>query len=110
MTLQQLRVFVAVAERQHLTQAAEALHLAQSAVSASVAALEAQHGIRLFDRVGRGIQLTAAGAAFFIEARAVLERAEQASRVLTRCHHNHKVLSITDEAPPNEPVSRSLPR
>ena len=40
MTLDQLRVFVAVAERQHVTQAAEALHLAQSAVSAQIAALE----------------------------------------------------------------------
>ena len=38
MTLEQLRVFVAVAERQHVTCAAEALNIAQSAVSASIAA------------------------------------------------------------------------
>ena len=59
MTLDQLRVFVA--ERQHVTQAAEALHLVQSAVSAHVAALEERYKTRLFERVGRGIRLTQAG-------------------------------------------------
>lgn len=61
MTLEQLRVFVAVAERQHVTQAARALNLAQSAASAAIAALEGQHGVRLFHRVGRGIELTETG-------------------------------------------------
>ena len=42
MTLEQLRIFVAVAERLHMTRAAEALNLTQSAVSAAVAALEAR--------------------------------------------------------------------
>ena len=83
MTLEQLRVFVAVAERQHMTRAAEALHLAQSAVSAAVAGLEARHGARLFSRVGRGIELTEAGTLFLGEARAVLARAEAAELVLS---------------------------
>lgn len=78
MTLEQLRVFVAVAERQHMTRAAEALHLAQSAVSAGIAALEGRHGAKLFSRVGRGIELTEAGRVFLDEARAVLARAEAA--------------------------------
>ena len=78
MTLEQLRVFVAVAERQHVTRAAEALHLAQSAVSAAVSALEGRHGAKLFSRVGRGIELTEAGRIFLDEARAVLARAEAA--------------------------------
>ena len=72
MTLEQLRVFVAVAERQHVTRAAEALNIAQSAVSASIAALEGRHGAKLFNRVGRRIELTEAGALFLAEARAVL--------------------------------------
>src|SRR6202007_3447135 len=80
MTLEQLRVFVAAAERQHVTRAAEALNLAQSAVSAAIAALEARHGAKLFHRVGRGIELTEAGALFLVEARAVLARAEAAER------------------------------
>jgi DNA-binding transcriptional LysR family regulator len=82
MTLEQLRVFVAVAERQHVTRAAEALNLAQSAASAAIAALEAQYGTKLFDRVGRGIALTEAGRVFLGEARAVLARAEAAELAL----------------------------
>jgi DNA-binding transcriptional LysR family regulator len=82
MTLDQLRVFVAVAERQHVTQAAAALNIAQSAVSAAIASLEARHGARLFHRVGRGIELTEAGRIFLEEARGVLGRAEAAERVL----------------------------
>src|SRR5580693_10771024 len=83
MTLEQLRVFVAVAERQHVTRAAEALNIAQSAVSASIAALEGRHGAKLFHRVGRRIELTEAGALFLAEARAVLARAESAELVLS---------------------------
>ncbi len=82
MTLAQLRVFVAVAERQHLTRAAEALHVAQSAVSRSILTLEDEYQVRLFDRVGRGIRLSPTGTAFLGEARAVLVRVEQAAQVL----------------------------
>lgn len=82
MTLDQLRVFVAVAERQHVTRAAEALNIAQSAASAAIAALEAAHGVRLFNRVGRGIELTGEGLRFLADARAVLARAEAAELVL----------------------------
>jgi DNA-binding transcriptional LysR family regulator len=83
MTLEQLRVFVAVAERQHVTRAAAALNLAQSAVSAAIAALEGRHGTKLFHRVGRGVELTAAGALFLVEARAILSRVEAAGLVLS---------------------------
>jgi DNA-binding transcriptional LysR family regulator len=83
MTLEQLKIFVAVAERQHITRAAEALALTQSAVSASIAALEARHGTNLFDRVGRGITLTTAGELFLPEARAVLARAATAEQTLS---------------------------
>ncbi len=76
MTLEQLRIFVEVATRLHVTQAAGVLNLTQSAVSASVAALEAQHGVRLFDRVGRRIELTEAGAIFLPQAQALMAQAE----------------------------------
>ncbi len=82
MTLEQLRIFVAVAERQHVTRAAEALNLAQSAASAAIAALEARHGTKLFHRIGRGIELTEAGTRFLAEARSVLARAAAAELVL----------------------------
>jgi DNA-binding transcriptional LysR family regulator len=82
MTLEQLRIFVAVAERQHVTRAAEALNLTQSAVSSAVTALEARHGIALFDRVGRNIVLNQAGEIFLVEARAVLARVAAAEAAL----------------------------
>src|SRR5258706_11456680 len=82
MTLEQLRIFIAVAEKQHVTQAASELHLTQSATSAAIAALEARYGIKLFDRVGRGIALTQTGRDFLNEARAVVARAKAAAQVL----------------------------
>jgi DNA-binding transcriptional LysR family regulator len=82
MTLEQLRIFIAVAERQHVTQAASELNLTQSATSAAIAALEARYGVKLFDRVGRGIVLTQTGRDFLIEARAVVARAKAAAEVL----------------------------
>ncbi len=82
MTLDQLRIFVAVAERQHVTRAAEALNLAQSAASAAIASLESRHGTKLFHRVGRNIELTEPGRAFLDEARAVLARVAAAELML----------------------------
>jgi DNA-binding transcriptional LysR family regulator len=82
MTLEQLRVFVAVAEREHVTRAAAELGLTQSATSAAVAALEARYATKLFNRIGRRIELTQAGRLFLVEARAVLARAAAAETVL----------------------------
>jgi DNA-binding transcriptional LysR family regulator len=83
MTLDQLRVFIAVAERQHVTRAAGELNLTQSATSAAIAALEGRYGVKLFDRVGRGIVLTRTGHEFLREARDVVSRAKVAERVLS---------------------------
>lgn len=82
MTLEQLRIFIAVAEKQHVTRAASELNLTQSATSAAIAALERRYGIKLFDRVGRGIVLTQIGRDFLNEARAVVARAKAATQVL----------------------------
>ncbi|BBD96799.1 LysR family transcriptional regulator [Sphingobium amiense] len=82
MTLEQLRLFVEVAEREHVTAAARALNLTQSAVSNAIAALETRHGVQLFDRVGRGIVVNETGRQFLIEARQVLARAGQAEAAL----------------------------
>jgi DNA-binding transcriptional LysR family regulator len=95
MTLEQLRVFVAVAERQHVTKAAQALNLAQSAASNAIAVLEARHDTKLFDRVGRTIELTEAGKVFLEEARAVLARAEAAEAALMEfCSLKRGTLSV----------------
>ena len=82
MTLEQLRIFIAVAEKQHVTRAASELNLTQSATSSAIAALEVRYGIKLFDRVGRGIVLTQTGRDFLGEARAVVARAKAAAQVL----------------------------
>jgi DNA-binding transcriptional LysR family regulator len=82
LTLEQLRIFVFVAERLHMTRAARALGLTQSAASAAIAALERRYGVRLFDRVGRGLALTEAGRVFLPEATAVLLRSKAAEQSL----------------------------
>jgi DNA-binding transcriptional LysR family regulator len=72
MELRQLTVFLAVAEEASFTRAADRLHMVQSAVSASVRALERDLGSALFDRTTRRVELTDAGAALLPEAREVL--------------------------------------
>jgi DNA-binding transcriptional LysR family regulator len=82
MTLEQLRIFVAVAEQLHVTRAARDLHLTQSAASAAIAAIEQRHGTALFHRIGRGILLTEAGQVLLVEAKSVLKHAANAERAL----------------------------
>lgn len=82
MTLEQLRIFLEVAERQHVTRAAQALNLTQSAVSAAISALEVRHAVILFDRIGRRIELTEAGRLFVAEAKAILEKTRAAEHLL----------------------------
>ena len=82
MTLDQLRIFVAVAERQHLTQAAAALSLTPSAVSAQIKALEERYGTPLFNRIGRRIETSEAGRLFLLEARRTLASARSAEQTL----------------------------
>ena len=82
MTLDQLRVFVEVAERRHMTKAATVLGMTQSAASAAIASLERRYGAKLFNRVGRGIELSEIGGRFLPEARAVLNRVTAAQAVL----------------------------
>ena len=82
MTLDQLRVFVAVAEREHLTEGAKALHLTPSAATAAIQALEGRHGTKLFHRVGRRLELSDAGRDFLAQARTVLGAARAAEVAL----------------------------
>lgn len=83
MTFEQLAIFVAVAEREHLTRAAQAIRLTPSAVSASIKNLEAFYGVELFHRVGRRIELTQTGRVFLNEARATLARVRAAELMLS---------------------------
>jgi DNA-binding transcriptional LysR family regulator len=76
MTLDQLQIFIAVAEREHVTRAADALGLAPPSVSAAVASLEREFGTKLFHRVGRGIALTEGGKLLLDEAHTLVNRAD----------------------------------
>jgi DNA-binding transcriptional LysR family regulator len=78
MEIQQLRVFLAVAEELHFGRAAERLHLAQPPVSRIVRQLERDLGTDLFTRSTRSVRLTAAGAALVVPAREILAAAHRA--------------------------------
>ncbi|WP_375347036.1 LysR family transcriptional regulator [Priestia megaterium] len=64
MELRQLRYFMEVAKREHVSEAAEYLHVAQSAISRQIANLESELGVSLFKREGRNVKLTAIGKVF----------------------------------------------
>jgi len=83
MTFEQLRIFIAVAEREHLTRAAEAIGLKASAVSSAIKNLEAFYNVELFHRVGRNIELTESGRVFLGEAKATLARVRNAELILS---------------------------
>ncbi|WP_188985747.1 LysR substrate-binding domain-containing protein [Pseudomonas matsuisoli] len=76
--LNQLRCFVAVATELNFRRAAERLSMTQPPLSRQIQLLEHAVGVELLLRSTRSVVLTAAGRAFFIEAQAVLERAQQA--------------------------------
>ncbi len=67
-----LRTFVAVAARGNVTHAADDLHRTQSAISVQVKRLEAELGVRLFEREARGMGLTPAGEKLLPTARSIL--------------------------------------
>ncbi|EGL83340.1 transcriptional regulator, LysR family [Caldalkalibacillus thermarum TA2.A1] len=64
MELRQLKYFIEVAKREHVTHAADALHVAQSAVSRQISNLEDELGVQLFIREGRNVKLTPVGKLF----------------------------------------------
>jgi DNA-binding transcriptional LysR family regulator len=74
--LRLIRYFVAVAETGSVTRAAERLHIAQPSLSAAVKQLEAQLGVPLLARQGRGVTLTPAGTLLLERGRELLEQAD----------------------------------
>src|SRR5215469_6412504 len=81
MELRHLRYFVAIAEVRSFTRAAERLWIAQPGLSTQIRRLEAELGVRLFERHARGVDLTAAGTLFLERARATLAAADAAGSI-----------------------------
>jgi LysR family transcriptional regulator, benzoate and cis,cis-muconate-responsive activator of ben and cat genes len=79
--LRHLRYFVAVADAENVLRAAtQKLRVSQPAVSRQIRDLEDELGVQLFERTGKSVRLTDAGFLFLKEARAVLERTDEALR------------------------------
>jgi DNA-binding transcriptional LysR family regulator len=88
MELRHLRYFLAVGEEQHYGRAARRLRVAQPALSRQIQDLEEEIGFKLFERLPRGVRLSAAGQLFLEDARRILQevtdaaaRAARAARV-----------------------------
>lgn len=78
MELRHLRYFQAVAREEHFGRAARAIRIAQPALTRQIRDLEAELGIPLFERLPRGVRLSAAGRAFLDDTDAILAQVERA--------------------------------
>jgi DNA-binding transcriptional LysR family regulator len=98
MELRQLEYFVAVAEERSFTNAARRLRVAQSGLSATIKALEAELGGLLLARTSRRVELTRAGEAFLADARRTLASASAAAEnfaAIRGLHHGTLRVGIT---------------
>jgi DNA-binding transcriptional LysR family regulator len=86
MTTDQLKNFIAVAERLNFHKASESIFIAQPALSRQIKNLEIEIGAELFDRAKKQIKLTAAGAFFRSEVKRILEHLEQAKKRTAQIH------------------------
>ena len=79
MELRHLRYFVAIGEEQHYGRAARSLRVAQPALSRQIQNLEEEVGFKLFERLPRGVKLSAAGKLFLEDARHILQEVNEAA-------------------------------
>src|SRR6266851_6071630 len=80
MELRHLRYFLAVGEEKHYGRAAQRLRVAQPALSRQIQDLEEEIGFKLFDRLSRGVKISAAGKLFLEDARRILQQVDEATR------------------------------
>src|ERR1700691_5990414 len=89
MELRHLRYFVGVGEEQHFGRAAERLHVAQPALSRQIQDLEKEIGFPLFERLPRGVKLSAAGKLFLEDSRRILAEVQEAAARANRVALGH---------------------
>src|SRR4029077_2440688 len=89
MELRHLRYFVAVGEEQHYGRASRRLHVAQPALSRQIQDLEEEVGFKLFERLPRGVKLSAAGKLFLEDARRILHEVNEATARAGRVARGH---------------------
>ena len=82
MDIQNLAAFIAVSERNSFSRAAEQLFITQPAVSKRISSLEKELNNRLFDRIGKSVQLTQAGKALLPSALRILAELEDSKRAI----------------------------
>lgn len=82
MELRHLRYFIAVAEEQNVTRAAARLHVSQPPLSRQIRDLEDELSVALFHHGAKSVRLTQAGKVFLTEARAVVQRADEAVQMV----------------------------
>lgn len=80
MEFRQLKYFIEVAEREHVSEAAAHLHVAQSAISRQIANLENELGVQLFEREGRNVKLLPIGKIFLIHAKEAMKAIDYAKK------------------------------
>lgn len=85
MTIQQLRVLLAVVSHGGFRAASRVLDVSQGGLTKSIAALEEEYGIDLIDRNAKGVLLTPQGEAFLPLAKAIVEEADRAAQWLRDC-------------------------
>lgn len=78
MELRQLRYFIEVAKREHVSEAAQQIHVAQSALSRQIGNLEDELGVQLFEKDGRNVKLTPVGKLFLEHAETALKAIDYA--------------------------------
>ncbi len=78
MELRQIQYFIAIAELEHFGRASQRLRIAQPALSRQMKLLEAELGTTLFERLPRGVRLTAAGRVFLDRTRGLVRQLDHA--------------------------------
>ena len=94
MEIRQLKTFRTVAQLLSFNRAAEHLHYAQSSISAQIQALEEELGVKLFDRLGRGILLTEAGVGLLNYAEKILDLADETRSEVAGLEELEKALHL----------------